>query len=91
MEHRRALLSMRPGDNIANSGAPKLRWGRMGAACYACSTCSTCSARGGYGGRYRAQRVPGLETDKRKEPTYFGLSLSVPTNERLVPLFLRPE
>jgi hypothetical protein len=37
------------------------------------------------------RRVPGLETDKRNEPSYFGLSLSVPTNERLVPLFPRPE
>ena len=45
----------------------------------------------GGGGRCRAQRVPGLETDKRNEPSYFGLSLSVPTNERLVPLLPRPE
>ena len=37
------------------------------------------------------RRVPGLETDKRNEPSYFGLSLSVPTNERLIPLFPRPE
>jgi len=32
------------------------------------------------------RRVPGLETDKRDPPSYFGLSLSVPTNKSLVPI-----
>jgi hypothetical protein len=38
--------------------------------------------------------VPGLETQKRNEPGFFGLSLSVPTNDKSlipVPLLPRPE
>jgi hypothetical protein len=40
------------------------------------------------------RRVPGLETEKRAQPSYFGLSLSVPTTDKSiipVPLFPRPE
>jgi len=37
------------------------------------------------------RRVPGLETDKRDPPSYFGLSLSVPThNKALVPVPIMP-
>jgi hypothetical protein len=37
------------------------------------------------------RRVPGLETDKRDPPSYFGLSLSVPTNNKsLVPVPILP-
>jgi hypothetical protein len=37
------------------------------------------------------RRVPGLETDKRDPPSYFGLSLSVPTeNKSLVPVPILP-
>jgi hypothetical protein len=34
--------------------------------------------------------TPGLETVKRQDPSYFGLSLSVPTNDPLFLPLLRP-
>lgn len=38
------------------------------------------------------RRVPGLETTKREAPSYFGLSLSVPTNDPgFLPLLRRRE
>ena len=37
------------------------------------------------------RRVPGLETVKRDQPSYFGLSLSVPTHDNsLLPVPLPP-
>jgi hypothetical protein len=37
------------------------------------------------------RKVPGLETDKRNAPSYFGLSLSVPTSDKsILPLPLLP-
>jgi hypothetical protein len=37
------------------------------------------------------RRVPGLETVKRDQPSYFGLSLSVPTHDKLlIPTPLAP-